>query len=119
MKERVAKTDVPDAIASFSALNTEEQARFLARFAHDLTVAARDAYEAGGYGLTDPARVRAINEVQHRVTGHLSALLGDDPKRYPDDVVVGIFLEEREDAVLEWQLSEVFDRAMSRTKAGG
>ncbi len=119
MNERVSETNIPDAIAAFSALETEGQARFLARFAHNLTVAARDAYVAGGYGLTDPARVRAINEVQHRVTGHLRMLLEDDPKRYPDDVLVRMFLEGNRDPYLDWQIFVAFDRAMSPTKATG
>lgn len=119
MNERVSRTDVPDAVASYSALRTKEQACFLAHFAHDLTVVARDAYEVGGDGLSDPALVRAINEVQHRVTSHLSALLRDDPKRYPDGVLIEIFLEGYGNITLDRQLSAAFERAMSRTKAAG
>lgn len=114
VNERRSKTDVKDAAASFSALEPEEQARFLALLAHELTVAARDAYEVGADGLNDPARARAINEVQHRVTGHLVALLRGDPARYPDDVLFGIVLEQQ-DAALRQRLLEAFDRAVSLT----
>ena len=114
MNERRSKTNVKDAAASFSAMEPEEQARFLALLAHELTVATRDAYEVGGDGVDDPARTRAINEVQHRVTGHLVALLRGEPARYPDDVLFGIVLEQH-DTALRQRLLQAFDRAVSLT----
>lgn len=116
MNERRSNTNIKDAVASFSGMEPEEQARFLALLAHELTVAARDAYEEGGDGLNDGVRTRAINEVQHRVTGHLAALLKGDPARYPDAVLVGTVLEQQ-DAVLRQRLLEAFDRAVSLTVA--
>jgi hypothetical protein len=51
------ESDVPQAKGSF-----------LAKVAYDLTVRARETYELGGHGITEPARLRAINEVMHRLT---------------------------------------------------
>lgn len=41
---------------------------FLARVAYELTVRARDTYEPGTVGVSDPAKLRAVNEVMHRLT---------------------------------------------------
>lgn len=77
---------------------------------YELTLVARDSYEVGGDGLTNPQRVRRINEVQHRVGAYLVALTRDNPNRYPDDVIVRIILEHRPDEALGQQLTEVFTR---------
>jgi hypothetical protein len=106
----------PQAVVFFSALPDDGKASFLAALAHELTVVARDTYEVGGDGLTDPDRMRSINEVQHRLTGFLAALLRGDSQRYPDDVLVRVVLEHPRDAVLQRQLSEAFGRAVSLTR---
>jgi hypothetical protein len=105
---------VTDAVAAFSSLTTEEKADFLALLAHELTIVARDSYEVGREGLTNPARVRAVNEVQHRVTGFLVALLKNDVKRYPDDVLVNIIFELPGEAGLQKQVAEAFARSLTR-----
>jgi hypothetical protein len=101
---------VHQAIETFSSYSIQEKTAFLARLAHELTILARDAYDVGQDGLTDPPRLRRINEVQHRVTSFLLALIKNDPKRYPDDVLVRIILEHPEDADFQRQLQEAFDR---------
>ena len=101
---------VDEAIALFSSYSTDEKEEFLAHFMHELSVVARDSYEIGRDGLTNPQRVRCINEVLHRVSAFLCALLSDDPQRYPDDALVKIILEHPEDDVLERQLNESFAR---------
>lgn len=109
--------NVRHAAGAFSALSVDEQIEALAVLAHELTVAARDHYEVGGDGLTDPARVRAVNEVQHRVTGHPAALLRQDAGRYPDDTLVAIVLDHPGDAVLQRQTTAAFDRALAAVTA--
>ncbi len=109
--------DVADATTYFSALSLDEKAEFLALLAHELTIVARDAYEVGEEGLTHPSRMRAVNEVQHRLTAFLAALLRGDPRRYPDDILVRILLEQPQDAVLQRQLAEAFARIRSRAGA--
>jgi len=39
---------------------------FLVYLAHALTILARDTYEVGTEGVTNPSRLRHINELQHR-----------------------------------------------------
>lgn len=98
--------------ATFSALPANGQAEVLAHLAHELTVAARDGYEAGTADLADPARVRTLNEIQHRVTGHLAALLHGNAARYPDEVLVRVVLDHPGDPGLERRLGAAFARAL-------
>jgi hypothetical protein len=55
-------------------LDRQGKTSFLARVAHELTVLARDTYEPGTRGVTDPSRLRAINEVMHRLTRRVLTL---------------------------------------------
>src|SRR5687767_13904942 len=100
MSDQGPTLNTADAVASFSVLTPDGKGRFVALLAHELTILARDTYEVGESGLTNPARMRAINEVQHRLMGFLVALLRDDAQRYPDDVLVRIVLEHPADTVL-------------------
>lgn len=97
----------------FLSYSTKEKEEFIARLIHEITLIARDNYEVGQDGLTNPQRVRRINEVQHRLSAFLCALLDDNPARYPADVLAKIILEHPEDSVLERQLSESFARLTS------
>ena len=75
---------------TFSALTEEQQAVVLAAYAHELTILAREGYEAGTEQLSDPLLVRRLNEVQHRVTGAFLSRLMSNEERYPDDVLIDI-----------------------------
>ncbi len=104
---------VDDAIDIFVAYSSKEKEEFLARLMHELTVIARDSYEVGEDGLTNPQRVRRINEVQHCTSGFLYALLRSNSQRYPDDVLVRIILEHPDDRELERQLGKSFERLIT------
>ena len=101
---------VEEAITVFSSYSVEEKEQFLAHLMYELTILARESYEVGRDGLTDPQRVRLLNEVQHRVSAFLWALLRNDSQRYPDDVFVRIILGFPDDSVLGRQLYESFAR---------
>lgn len=83
-----------EAVAAYSALSESEQLRVLADYAHDLTVIARDTYLPQTQDIAHPRRLRLLNEVQHRVTGHMRRLISGDSKRHPDDVIVRIIVAE-------------------------
>jgi len=88
--------------------------RIRLHFAPALTVLARDTYEVGREGLTDPSRLRCMNELQHRVLSFLIALRKNDANRYPNDIFVRLILERPEDWEFQQQLQEVFDRLLAQ-----
>lgn len=90
--------DTQTATTYFSALSNAEQLRFLIAFSHRLTIAARDTYEFQKDGVVDAKRLRTINELQHRVSGHALALLKGSAERYPDSVLMSIFLDDKSEA---------------------
>jgi hypothetical protein len=102
---------VEEAITVFSSYSAEEKKEFVAQLMHDLTVVARDGYEVGAEGLTNPRRVRKINEIQHRLSSFLRSLLRDDPRRYPDELIVRMALEAPEDEEFARQLARAFESA--------
>ena len=62
-------------ISTFTKLSPSEQAVLLARFAFELTISARDTYVPGSDAVEFPERLRAVNEIQHRVIGRLADIL--------------------------------------------
>lgn len=95
----------------------QEKVEFLLELAHAMTIIARDSYEVDGEGLTDQQRLRRINEIQHRITGHLLALARPDTPRYPDDVLIRIIFDQADDPGLRRQLFEIADRFLAPTPA--
>src|SRR5712692_11675932 len=92
---------------AYSALPPKGQARFLAILAHEVTIWAREAYpQLVKDRETVASRLRAFNELQHRLAGHLLHLLEEDPKRYPDAVLVAILFEMAQPAGCEAQLGK-------------
>jgi hypothetical protein len=83
-----------EAVAAYSALSASEQLRVLADYAHNLTVMARGTYAPQMEGIANPPRLRQLNEVQHRITGHMRHLISGNAKRYPDDVIVRTIIAE-------------------------
>lgn len=105
-----------DIVGEFRSLSPAAQIDALVRLAHELTIVGRDAYEPSAVGLRRPDRLRSINEIQHRVTSHLLALLARDPERYPDAVLASLILEQ-EDAELGRQIATAFARSLSQPVA--
>src|SRR2546426_12385064 len=104
-------------VQAFINCSCAEKVSLLLRLAHELTIIARDTYERESDGLTNPVRMRTINEVQHRVLSFLIALRENNLNRYPDDVLVGIVVDHSEDVELQRQLQEVFGRLVSQIVA--
>jgi hypothetical protein len=101
---------VDEAINVFVSYSSEDRKEFLAHLMYELTVIARDSYVTDNDGLTNLPRVRRLNEVQHRVSAFLWALLRNDPQHYPDDTLVRVILEHPDDNNLQQQLTEAFAR---------
>jgi hypothetical protein len=107
---------IDEAAVVYSALTQAEQVRVLASFAHGLTIAARDTYEFQAPGVRAPERLRAINEVQHRVLAHICSLLAQSELRYPDDVLVSIMLSQDDDQHLRGQAMWAFQEGLKKSK---
>jgi len=65
----------------FAKLEPSVKVTALARLANEMTILARDTYEPGTLGLSDPVRLRGINEIMHRITSRLVNL----SRGRPDD----------------------------------
>ena len=85
--------DVVSATQVLASLSLPEKARMVAMLCHDLTVAARDTY-GDGTDVKAPARLRALNEIQHYMTGFLNAILEGDERRCPGNAVAGLFFAD-------------------------
>jgi hypothetical protein len=105
--------DIPHLVAAFRSLPPAAQIEALVRLAHELTIIGRDTYETSSLELRYPHRLRGVNEVQHRVTSHVLALLTADPGRYPDEVLASIILEQ-DDPELRRQVAAAFARSLSQ-----
>jgi len=55
-------------VGRLEADRPQAKGSFLAKAAYELTVRARDTYEPGTRGVSEPERLRAINELMHRLT---------------------------------------------------
>lgn len=60
--------DWPSFARRLGEADRQAKASVLARVAYELTVRARDTYEPGTIGISDPSRLRIINELMHRLT---------------------------------------------------
>jgi hypothetical protein len=98
--------------AEFLKLPPPRKAKFLLNLAHALTVRARGAYSAGGAGAHDGARLRAVNELQHKVIGHLVYLADADRSGYPDDVLLRMLDEIAEEANAQADLRVAAEQAL-------
>jgi hypothetical protein len=84
---------VHHAVQTFFRYASREKADCLLHFAYALTRLARDMYEGGRDGLTDPSWLRCMKELQHRVLRFLMALMKNDANRYPDAIFGRLILE--------------------------
>jgi hypothetical protein len=97
----------------FRELVERQRIRVLAAFGHNLTIVARDTYVVGELAIHAPERLRAINEIQHRVLAHILALATEDTRRYPDDVLLSILLDHDDEQLRTgtlWALEHAINR---------
>ncbi|HEX8202020.1 MAG TPA: hypothetical protein VF590_16210 [Isosphaeraceae bacterium] len=108
---------VASSVASFSRLMAEEKAIFLALLVFELTLVGRETYDVGEEGLINPARLRVINEVLHRIASYLIAMKQEGSRPEHDEHLVRSVLDHPGDAGLQRQLAEAFDRALTMSSA--
>jgi hypothetical protein len=91
MKEHM---NIEEVMETYSKMPVADQALCLALYGYELTILARDAYEPGTDDVKNPRWLRRLNEIQHRILGHILKLFNDDRARYPDDVFLNIVIPE-------------------------
>ena len=106
--------DAVSAKRILALLTPDENARMLAMLCHELTILARDTYGEGNE-VEAPSRLRAINEIEHRMTGLLLAeTFEHNVSDSPHDTIVKTFFSDREDKHLQQLLAFSFERASHR-----
>ena len=98
----------------YLALNDTDQIQFLARFSHQLTITMRGAYEVGTDSLKDPVWARRVNEIQHRVAGHLLNLLIKNQRRYSEEALLDIIFCHQGEP-LNHSIAWAFSRSLELT----
>jgi hypothetical protein len=66
-----------EVIETYSEMLVADQALCLALYGYELAILARDAYEPGTDDVKNPHWLRKLNEIQHRILGHISKLLDE------------------------------------------
>jgi hypothetical protein len=99
-----------EAPSILDGLHERRQAALLTRFAHNLTVSARDAY---GLQAEGSEQLRRYNEIQHVVTARVWALLKEDEPRYPSQGLFGAIVEKAGDDAAGLRLRERLEWAFS------
>lgn len=71
----------------YADFSVDEKKYFLSSLAFQLTILARDAYVDDAKNPTNPRLLSTINEIQHKILGHVLHLFKENSKHYPDEVL--------------------------------
>jgi len=85
--------DVKEVLSLYCSKSELQQAKFLSRLAYQITIFARDTYDSNTDVLSNPAQLRCVNEMVHRILGQQFKLLLGDCERYPDDVFIEMIID--------------------------
>ena len=80
--------DTNEVLASYRSFSELQQAKFLSRLGHQITIFARDTYNTGTEELSNPRQLRCINELMHKILSQQSKILLGNRNRYPDDIFI-------------------------------
>jgi hypothetical protein len=100
----------------YLAMSDRQRLLFLARLSYELTIHGR----AFGLDLAGNEQVEAykgLNELQHQISQHI-AHLGEDSKRYPEDVLWEILDETAARYGLAAHLKQSLNAVLSRSSSG-
>ena len=107
--------DAQTAKQRFVSLPEGKKKLVLASLGHQLTIYARGSYLEDRDLQSRFLRLRAFNEIQHQVTGHLHGkLIG--AKVYPDDILMDILFEIAQKAGCERDLLGALGWALDRLR---
>lgn len=100
-------------VERYRRLQPGQQIRVLALFGHSMTIAGRETYEVQSSAVRAPERLRAVNEIQHLVLSQIAALANADDRRYDDESLIAIVLDQ-DDAELRAQAVRAFEDVLMR-----
>jgi predicted protein tyrosine phosphatase len=103
--------NIQSEIEYFTELTTIDKARMLTLLMNELAEEAKGTYGPGDQ-VTDAAHLRFINELQHRLSRVVYQLLGEDPSRPADEVLVRMLLSPRADKTAEKFVLAAYRRAL-------
>jgi hypothetical protein len=98
--------------SSFLRLPREREVYVLASLAHQITICVRAAFAKELERETLNEALRALNEIEHTITGQLTHLLANDNKWYVRDEFVDIVFDKARQAGLERDLIWAFEFAL-------
>lgn len=98
-----------------NSLQPMQQASFLAKFGHQLTVIAREAYEYQGPGVKDPRWLRDLNEISHRLYPQIAALVAGTQPPFPNDALIA-WLTAEDKPILRTSCLATFEHVSARHK---
>jgi hypothetical protein len=104
--------NIQSEIEYFSELTAIDKGRFLTLLMHELAEEAKGTYGPGAEQVSDGAHLRFINELQHRLSRVVYQLLGEDPARPTDDVIVRMLLSPRADKTAERFVASAYRRVL-------
>jgi hypothetical protein len=90
-----------------------EQARFLARLGHCLTIVGREAYEFQGPEVTNARLLRDLNEIYHRIYAQIASLAFGGSPAFPPDVLASWLMAEEKSEQLQQSCLTAFERALA------
>jgi hypothetical protein len=103
--------NINEIVSLFTSYDSVNRSYFLSLLSLYLTIYARDTYTVDTDEVAAPKKLRAYNEIQHRVAGKLSATIIDDVKCYPDDVFIKLLFEIAEHAQCADELKSALNRS--------
>jgi hypothetical protein len=99
----------------YIALDSVAKARFISTTAHSLTIALRSDY-VGADLAHRVHRLQGANELQHHLSSELLHHLEDDPKRYPDAVLIRMLVEKANYYKLGREMQQALTHAIARAE---
>jgi len=103
--------DIHNLAAAYRGLPDVSQVEALLRLGHELTGIAREEY-GPPHAVPRPERLCQLNELQHRVSRQVLALLNTGQERCPDEILTAAILNQ-DDAHLKRQVGDAFARSLT------
>jgi hypothetical protein len=105
--------------SDYAKLPSASQARVLVQLIHELTLSMRGCYSAKPQVVnSNPgSMVGAINELQHRIVGHVADLLAGKPQQASPHQVIAAIRHDAKSLGLQREIDRLLPEAISRVSS--